>query len=157
MSNETPERLTAEDIQAMFDRSPFISGLGLKVQSLDYDASELTVTMPLNPALERRAGTKQFHGGPIASFIDTVGDFAIGMMVGGGVPTMNLRIDYLKPATPGQAVQARATCYKVTRHVAFTRAVAFHDDESDPIGTAAGTFMIFDHGRSKLGEALREP
>ena len=98
MSNETPERLTAEDIQAMFDRSPFISGLELQVQSLDYDASKLTVTMPLNPALERRAGTKQFHGGPIASFIDTVGDFAIGMMVGGGVPTMNLRVDYLKPA-----------------------------------------------------------
>ena len=53
--------------------------------------------------MERRPGTKQFHGGPLAAFIDIVGDFAIGMMVGGGVPTMNLRIDYLKPAV-GDAV-----------------------------------------------------
>ena len=65
MSNETPERLTAEDIQAMFGRSPFISGLGLQVQSLDYDASELTVTMPLIPALGgdpvKRAASVEIH------------------------------------------------------------------------------------------------
>ena len=36
--------------------------------------------------LERRAGTRQFHGGPIAALIDAAGDFAIGMLIGGGVP-----------------------------------------------------------------------
>jgi acyl-coenzyme A thioesterase PaaI-like protein len=36
----------------------------------------------------------------------------------------------------------RATCYKLTRNVAFTRAVAFHDSEDDPIATSMGTFMI---------------
>ena len=64
--------------------------------------------MPQSPTTERRAGTRQFHGGPLAAFIDIVGDFAIGMMVGGGVPTMNLRIDYLKPAV-GDAVIGAAT------------------------------------------------
>ena len=49
MSNETPERLKAEDIQAMFDRSPFISGLGLRVQALDYETSELTVFIAAQP------------------------------------------------------------------------------------------------------------
>ena len=107
MQEKTVERLTAEQIQAMFDRSPFISGLALQVQSLDYDAMELTVSMPLKPSMERRAGTKQVHGGPIASFIDTIGDFVVGMMVGGGVPTINIRIDYLKPAV-GDALTATA-------------------------------------------------
>ena len=138
MSNETPERLTAEQIQAMFDRSPFISGLGLRVESLDYDASELTVTMPLNPSLERRAGTKQFHGGPIASFIDTVGDFAIGMMVGGGVPTMNLRVDYLKPAV-GDRITATARVRRAGRTVAVVDIDVF-DEKGSLVAVGRGTY-----------------
>jgi uncharacterized protein (TIGR00369 family) len=98
MSESTPQKLDVAGVQAIFDASPFISFLGLKVIALDHDKGELEVRMPLRPELERRLGTKQFHGGPLASFIDTVGDFAIGMQVGGGVPTMNLRIDYLRPA-----------------------------------------------------------
>ena len=98
MSESTPQKLDVAGVQAIFDASPFISFLGVKVIALDHDKGELEVRMPLRPELERRLGTKQFHGGPLASFIDTVGDFAIGMQVGGGVPTMNLRIDYLRPA-----------------------------------------------------------
>ena len=56
------ERLTLEQIQVNFDKSPSISSLGLQVLSLDYEAAEITVRMPLNPSLERGAGTKQFHG-----------------------------------------------------------------------------------------------
>ena len=98
MSEAAAEKLSVEQVQALFDASPFISFLGLRVITLDHAAAEIQVQMPLRAELERRPGTKQFHGGPIASFIDTVGDFAIGMAVGGGVPTMNLRIDYLRPA-----------------------------------------------------------
>ena len=98
MSEPTTERLGIEQVQSNFDASPFIAWLGLKVIALDHDKSEISVRMPLRPELERRRCTRQFHGGPIASFIDVVGDFAIGMHAGGGVPTMNLRIDYLRPA-----------------------------------------------------------
>jgi uncharacterized protein (TIGR00369 family) len=98
MSEAASGKLTTAEVQALFDASPFIGFLGLQVVAIDHDAAEIQVRMPLRPELERRRGSKQFHGGPIASFIDTVGDFAIGMAVGGGVPTMNLRIDYLRPA-----------------------------------------------------------
>ncbi len=93
-----PRKLEAADIQAIFDRSPFIGFLGLKVLAVDHAKSTFSARMPLRPELERRPGTRQFHGGPVASFIDTVGDYAIGMLVGGGVPTINLRIDYLRPS-----------------------------------------------------------
>jgi len=91
VSEAVPEKLTdsklsVEQIQAIFDASPFISFLGLRVVSLDYATGSLSVTMPMRAELERRAGTRQFHGGPIAAFIDIVGDFAVGMALGGGVP-----------------------------------------------------------------------
>ena len=97
--SDTPEtKLDAAGVQAILDRSPFISFLGLEVVALDHAASEIVMRMRLRPELERRIGSGQFHGGPIAAFIDVVGDFAIGMLVGGGVPTINLRIDYVRPA-----------------------------------------------------------
>lgn len=135
---ETRERLSQEGIQEIFGRSPFIATLGLEVQSLDYDLQELTVRMPLNPSLERREGTKQFHGGPIASFIDIVGDFAIGMMLGGGVPTMNLRIDYLKPAV-GDHLIATARVRRAGRTAAIVDIDVLNDQDS-LVAVGRGTY-----------------
>lgn len=98
MSESAVKKLDKADIEAIFARSPFIAFMNLEVLSVNHDTSELAVRMPLRAEYERRAGTQQFHGGAIAALIDVVGDFAIGMMVGGGVPTMNLRVDYLRPA-----------------------------------------------------------
>src|SRR5262249_30341875 len=107
MTEQSARKLSGADVQAIFDRSPFIGWLGLKVVSLDHERQEIAITMAMRPEFERRPGTRQFHGGPIAAFIDVTGDFAIGMTVGGGVPTMNFRTDYLRPAI-GEALTAVA-------------------------------------------------
>jgi uncharacterized protein (TIGR00369 family) len=52
----------------------------------------------MRPEFERGANSGQWHGGPIASIIDTVGDFALIMLLGRGLPTINFRVDYLRPA-----------------------------------------------------------
>ena len=122
-----PKKLEVADIQAIFDRSPFIGFLGLKVLSLDHATSTFSARMPLRPELERRAGTKQFHGGPIASFIDTVGDFAIGMLAGGGVPTINLRIDYLRPSV-GDYLDATAVVRRAGKSTAVIDIDVFGPD-----------------------------
>jgi acyl-coenzyme A thioesterase PaaI-like protein len=67
------------------------------------------------------------------------------------IATLDLRIDYLRPAEAGRAVRCRASCYKQTRNVAFTRAVAFHDDPGDPIAHSVGTFMISTRGGPRQG------
>ncbi len=136
--NDIVERMTQAQIQERFDQSPFISTLALEVLSLDYDSSELSVKMPLQPSLERRAGTQQFHGGPIASFIDVVGDFAIGMMLGGGVPTMNIRIDYLKPAV-GAYLIANARVRRAGRTVT-TADIDVLNPEDSLVAIGRGTF-----------------
>ena len=137
--SETPsDKLTAEQIQATFDASPFISFLGLRVVSLDYATGSLTVTMPMRHEIERRAGTRQFHGGPIAAFIDIVGDFAVGMAVGGGVPTINLRIDYVRPAM-GSALTATARVRRSGRTVALVD-VDVHDEQQSLVAVGRGTY-----------------
>ena len=135
---EKPEYLSAEQIQVIFANSPFISSLNLEVLSLDYEAMEITIKMPMQPAMERRAGTKQFHGGPIASFVDVAGDFAIGMLLGGGVPTINIRIDYLKPAV-GDALVAVARVRRKGRTVAVID-IDVLDEKNSLVAMGRGTY-----------------
>ena len=131
-------RLSAEQIQATFDASPFLSFLRLRVVALDHDAGTLTVSMPMRPELERRLGTGQFHGGPIAAFIDSVGDYAIGMALGGGVPTINLRIDYLRPAGGG-SLSATARVRRAGRTVALVD-VDVYDEQQALVAVGRGTY-----------------
>ena len=90
--------LTSVEIQAMLDRSPFIAFMGLKVTEADAAREQLTMTCPMRPEFERGAGTGQWHGGPIAAIIDTVGDYVLIMALRRGLPTINFRVDYLRPA-----------------------------------------------------------
>lgn len=90
--------LTAEQVQAQLDKSPFIAFSGLKVEKVDIAAGEITMRCPMRPEFERGAGSGQWHGGPLAAIIDTVGDYALAMLIGRGLPTINFRVDYLRPA-----------------------------------------------------------
>ena len=58
------------------------------------------------------------------------------------VATLDLRIDYMKPATPGRDIIGHCLCHKLTRQVAFVRGTAYHDTPDDPIAIAAMTFMV---------------
>ncbi len=138
MTEDAAKKLSVADVQAIFDRSPFIGWLGLKVVSLDHERQEITVRMAMRAELERRPGTRQFHGGPIAAFIDTTGDFAIGMLVGGGVPTMNFRTDYLRPAV-GAALTAVARVRRAGKTAAIVD-IEVVDDENKLVALGRGTY-----------------
>jgi uncharacterized protein (TIGR00369 family) len=138
MSENADNKLSAADVQAIFDCSPFIGWLGLKVVSLDHERQEIRVRMDMRPELERRPGTRQFHGGPIAAFIDIVGDFAIGMLVGGGVPTMNFRTDYLRPAI-GSALVAVARVRRAGKTASVVD-VEVVDDEERLVALGRGAY-----------------
>ncbi len=113
-------------VQALADNSPFIAFCGLKVTALDLNAQTLTMFAPLRPEFERGAGTNQWHGGPIASIIDTVGDFALAMLIGGGLPTINFRVDYLRPAID-TGLTSTATVRRLGRSVGVADVDVFND------------------------------
>ena len=96
--SEAPAPLSQDELQAMLDRSPFIAFLGLKITETDPAKELICMTCAMRPEFERGAGTGQWHGGPIAAIIDTVGDYALIMALRRGLPTINFRVDYLRPA-----------------------------------------------------------
>jgi uncharacterized protein (TIGR00369 family) len=95
MSTET---LTREQLEERLAHSPFIAFLGLQVLIADPEKQEVTMRSQLKSEFERGRGTGQWHGGVIASLIDTVGDYALVMLLGRPLPTINFRVDYLRPA-----------------------------------------------------------
>jgi len=97
--SETPATITLSELQVHRRSPPFHQLFDLSCVRFDRDAGELEILMRYTPSVERSAGTRQYHGGPIASLIDIAGDYALWAVLGFGVPTINLRIDYLRPAS----------------------------------------------------------
>ncbi len=132
-------KITVDEAQAAMDASPFIAFLGLKITETDEDTGSVTMTMPMRTELERGGPlTGQFHGGPVASLIDTVGDFAVAMTVGGPVPTMNFRVDYLRPSS-GAMLTAKAQARRIGRTVAIVD-IDVLDDQKRLCALGRGTY-----------------
>ena len=132
------EPLTVSDVQAMLDGSPFIRGCGMKVVGLDAQALEIAVSMTMRPEFERRAGTGQWHGGPIAALIDTAGDYALALHAGGPVPTINFRTDYLRPAVD-TSLTATARVRRAGRTVGLVD-IDVTDDAGRLVAVGRGTY-----------------
>ena len=95
----TSKHLSKEQLQERFSHGSGQSRLlNLQALAVNAEAQEITVLAPFREEFERGKDSGQWHGGPIASVIDTVGDFALIVLLGRGLPTINLRVDYLKPA-----------------------------------------------------------
>ncbi len=121
---------------------PHNRALGIWIESIT--PREAVFRLPYDAKLVGNPDTGVLHGGAITALLDGASGAAVFSTLEELVPiaTLDLRIDYLRPAEPGRAVLAHATCYKLARNVAFTRAVAYHDDPADPIAHSVGTFMI---------------
>lgn len=123
---------------------PYAARLSIRLESVDEGAVELS--MPYDPRLVGDPATGVIHGGAVFSLLDTAGG-AVAMTLPanpGAAATIDLRIDYMRPATPGQRLRARAECYHSTRSVAFVRATATDDDTDRPVAIATGAFS-FEH------------
>lgn len=118
-----------EMIERLLKESPFICFMGLEIINLDLEANVVVMKMPLRPEFERGGPlTGQFHGGAISALIDTVGDFAIALVVGAAVPTINFRVDFLRPST-GAFLIAKATVRRSGKTVGVADIDIFDDQE----------------------------
>ncbi|MDV3458682.1 PaaI family thioesterase [Sphingomonas sp. HF-S4] len=115
--------------------------LGMAFQDCGADWSELA--LPYAEALVGDPASGVIASGPILALMDVAASIAVWSKLEAfkAHATLDLRIDYLRPARPGQTVIGRAECYRITRSIAFVRGQAHDGDPDDPIAHVAGTFM----------------
>jgi uncharacterized protein (TIGR00369 family) len=128
-------------LKRMFESIAHCRALGMAVD--DVGSGSALMSLPYRDDLVGNAENGHLHGGAVTSLLDTAGGLATLAEVGttGAIATLDLRIDYLKPATPGETVRAFAECYKATHFVVFVRGMAYHNDRDDPIATCVATYM----------------
>ena len=116
------------ELEHYLHASPFVAFMGLELTLLDPAIGRLALRMPLRPEFERSAGQSgRWHGGVISALADTAGDFALIMIHAVPPPTINIRVDYLRPVT-GPSVTATATVRKAGRSIAFVDIDVTTDD-----------------------------
>ena len=128
--------------RAFVNGIPHNRALGMRV--VDMQRAMAVFELPYRADLVGNPDNGVLHGGVITALLDAASGASVfaALTTWAPIATLDLRIDYLQAAAAGRDVTCRATCYKLTRNVAFTRAVAYHDDEQDPIASAVGTFML---------------
>ncbi len=101
-------------------------------------------SLPYRPVFVGDTETGVLHGGVVTTMLDESCGMAVQLALDGtsAIATLDLRIDYQKPATPGLDIMAHSVCYRVTRLIAFVRATAYQESEDDPVATATACFMI---------------
>ena len=136
--SEERTRVARDFIQAI----PHARALGMQLEEIGDGSAE--IRMPYDPRFVGDPQTGVIHGGAVSALMDTCCGAAV--MSHPDLPsvtaTIDLRIDYMRPATPGQTIRTRATCYHLTRSVAFVRAVAMDNDADNPVATATGAFTV---------------
>lgn len=132
----------AEIARQFIEAIPHCNALGMTLTEIGDGMAE--ITMPYDKRFVGDPVTGVMHGGAVSALMDTCGGAAVMShpKSPAATATIDLRIDYMRAATPGQAIRAQATCYHITPNVAFVRAVAMDDDADNPVATAAGSFTV---------------
>ena len=116
--------------------------LGLEYRDSGKNWAELA--LPWREELVGVPETGVLASGAIVSLVDTASGTSVWVTLDRFIPivTVDLRLDYLRPALKGETIVARCECVKVTKRVAFVRGTAHGGNEARPIALSAATFML---------------
>lgn len=153
MSEEPADKLPRFPLPADWDFDPAIAakvmnrrghGGFLGIRYLEHGENWLELGMPWREDLVGDESTGVLASGPIIALLDNATSMATWVRRGKFSPqaTLDLRIDYVRAATPGKMLIGRGECYQLKRSIGFVRGIAHEGDPGDPVAHAAGIFMM---------------
>lgn len=133
--------LTLEALRALNLATPFHAWLGCEVVSIQSDGGAVALRQPWRPEFSRSANTQDaaWHGGVLASLIDIAGDYAVAVHLERGVPTIDLRVDFLRMAR-GVSILAEARAVKIGRRIALADVMLRDEETGREIAAGRGVY-----------------
>lgn len=133
------ERVLFNQVEAFISVLAQCQALGITVTSAR--ENELILELPYSEGIVGNPDTLVIHGGAITTLMDTAAGAAVicAMPEFELCPTLDLRVDYMRSARPGQPVYARASCYRVTNNILFMRCEAYQVDRT--VAHCVATFV----------------
>lgn len=138
-----------EEAGKLFFRAGHTGWLGLRYH--DHRTNWVELELPWREDLLGEEDRLVLASGPIVSLLDMASGMSIWTANETFVPcaTLDLRVDYQRPANERSAVIGHAECYKMTRSAAFVRGIAHDGDPDNPVATMAGVFMLMHKRRDE--------
>ena len=136
------EALFGPGLPDMVGHVPHARVLGIR--AVETGPGFAVCVLPYREELIGDPARRLIFGGAITTLIDHASGLAVACALEAltSIATIDLRVDYLRAATPGLDLFARSDCYRVTRSVAFVRASAYERTAADPFASCLGTFML---------------
>ena len=136
---------TDHDFADHLSHVPHAAALGMRLEH--YEDGACRVRVPYAEHLVGDPDTGVIHGGVLTAVLDNASGMAVPRAdlpdEQKAIATLDLRIDYMRPAVPGEDLLVEAECYQLTRSIAFVRARAFQSsDEDRTVAASVATFML---------------
>ena len=156
------------DIRDHLTHVPHARAIGMEM--VEYSDGRSVVRVPYSEHLVGDPDTGVIHGGVITAALDNASGVAVPRLgltpEQRAIATLDLRIDYMRPATPCKDLMITSECYQLTRSVAFVRAHAWQEDENSIVASSVATFMLganraappgFASGKTESGSGFGTP
>jgi uncharacterized protein (TIGR00369 family) len=127
-----PDEGEFETAEALLRRPPFHKYLGLELEAMDDE--RVVVRMEHKEELVGNPTIPSIHGGILAALVDLAGGAATFHALGIPTPTVDLQIDYIRPAIAedGRAHLAEAEIVNIGDTVAFVD-VEVRDEQEEKL------------------------
>lgn len=140
--------LDASVLDGLIRHPPFHQWLGVKATVVEQD--HVVLSLPPNPEFVGNPFVPAVHGGIVAALIDLAGGAALFVRLKFPTPTIDMRVDYLRPAIAGKPLHAEARVKSLGKTVAFVD-VDVTDDDKRLVATGRCAYSVKDQDKGPRG------
>lgn len=131
------------ELTELFNQTPFVEHLGIEITEASDGYAE--ARLPFSDEIRSDSHGSVAHGGATYALADSVGGAAVISHTEAVSPTIDMRIDYLAPATSD--LTATAEVIRFGSSVAMVRVEVF-DEADERVATAQGTYKTGGQGET---------